>query len=687
VTGDVLAGPILRRSDQTGVWVWLATETEASFYGTAYETRSKRNGQLVVDRDALVAKTDAPGSGGHRQCQLGERLFVHLVHIAATAEKHELPTGPLLAYDIVDKKSVEGAAGGWSLGELAKQVPLATAGLDLPSFMLQRPDVPLRALFGSCRKFHGDDEDAMVAAELYLAEKAQKPDRPTALFLLGDQIYADDVPKDVLEDLARLSRHLLGYEESIPGVAFTKSGSVLRQARQVGDPPDDVVVVDFPTSGMRQEVLNACGFSSREAENHLMRFSEWAACYLLAWNQGQWTPPANGGSGEKSKTREAVKRFWAALPAVRRLLANVPTYMMFDDHEITDDWNRVPAWRKGVEKSPTGRRVIANGLAAYWAFQAWGNDPDAFQEVAAPLTAHLVRHPAKDPRHSLMEALTARRYEDTLLRFGSKGDGWSFVAPTKPPTLFVDCRTRRGDAVVSIPNTDYTAPILLAEQAWESLKTRLRNAGFRSNQPLVIVLGTPFYNLPTMELFQGILSTYNNPMLRLGPDQWDLEVWTAAEANRRDMIYFLTDPPIPPSVATILSGDVHYASAAAAVVTREDKVKIAQFTSSALKNPFRLIPWVAANLSSVDLKWKRVDFAESVYFIGSPKVRPIPPRLDRVPDTVSDSNVGLLEHTPNRIRQSILVPDRSRSAEPARNYHRALECEWQVNDWPARPYP
>src|SRR5919201_234883 len=68
------------------------------------------------------------------------------------------------------------------------------------------------------------------------------------------------------------------------------------------------------------------------------------------------------------------------LPIVRRVLANVPTYMIFDDHDITDDWNLTREWRDQVWRSPGGRRVVAGALAAYWAFQGWGNDPESFDE-------------------------------------------------------------------------------------------------------------------------------------------------------------------------------------------------------------------------------------------------------------------------------------------------------------------
>ena len=54
--------------------------------------------------------------------------------------------------------------------------------------------------------------------------------------------------------------------------------------------------------------------------------------------------------------------------------------MICDDHEITDDWNIDRKWRDSVRNSKSGSQIIVNGLVAYWAFQAWGNDPDSFDD-------------------------------------------------------------------------------------------------------------------------------------------------------------------------------------------------------------------------------------------------------------------------------------------------------------------
>ena len=90
-----------------------------------------------------------------------------------------------------------------------------------------------------------------------------------------------------------------------------------------------------------------------------------------------------------AREAKSLARAHQALPAVRRVLANHPTYMIFDDHDVTDDWNLTSAWREGVHQNPTGRRFVANALAAFWAFQGWGNDPDLYDASFKDTTQRL----------------------------------------------------------------------------------------------------------------------------------------------------------------------------------------------------------------------------------------------------------------------------------------------------------
>ncbi|MEV4820823.1 alkaline phosphatase D family protein [Micromonospora sp. NPDC049274] len=68
-------------------------------------------------------------------------------------------------------------------------------------------------------------------------------------------------------------------------------------------------------------------------------------------------------------------------PEIRWLLSTVPSVMIFDDHEIIDDWNTSAAWRAEMREEPWWAERIGSGLASYWVYQHLGNlSPD---EIAA----------------------------------------------------------------------------------------------------------------------------------------------------------------------------------------------------------------------------------------------------------------------------------------------------------------
>ena len=62
--------------------------------------------------------------------------------------------------------------------------------------------------------------------------------------------------------------------------------------------------------------------------------------------------------------REHVLNYFNRVGRVRRALANVPTYMMFDDHDVTDDWNLTARHRRRTLESPLGGRLILNAISA-----------------------------------------------------------------------------------------------------------------------------------------------------------------------------------------------------------------------------------------------------------------------------------------------------------------------------------
>ncbi|MCT6776527.1 alkaline phosphatase family protein [Streptomyces sp. CS7] len=76
-------------------------------------------------------------------------------------------------------------------------------------------------------------------------------------------------------------------------------------------------------------------------------------------------------------------------PEVRWLLSTVPSCMIFDDHDVIDDWNTSAAWQRDIRATPWWHERIVSGLMSYWVHQHLGNLSPA--ELAADAVYAAVR--------------------------------------------------------------------------------------------------------------------------------------------------------------------------------------------------------------------------------------------------------------------------------------------------------
>ena len=90
-----------------------------------------------------------------------------------------------------------------------------------------------------------------------------------------------------------------------------------------------------------------------------------------------------------------LKAFHKALAKVQRALANVPTYMILDDHDVTDDYFLNPVWCNRVLTRKLGVEILRNAMTAYAVFQDWGNDPLSY--LSGPKQQLLALIPALFP--------------------------------------------------------------------------------------------------------------------------------------------------------------------------------------------------------------------------------------------------------------------------------------------------
>jgi hypothetical protein len=130
-------------------------------------------------------------------------------------------------------------------------------------------------------------------------------------------------------------------------------------------------------------------------------------------------------AGSKDQVADFEEYTWLYLeswtdPDVRWLLSTVPTSMIFDDHDVRDDWNTSHLWREDMQATSWWQERIIGGLSSYWVYQHLGNLSPA--ELRDNELYQKVRVHDGDAEPLLREfAVAADREAD-----GAKGTRWSF---------------------------------------------------------------------------------------------------------------------------------------------------------------------------------------------------------------------------------------------------------------------
>jgi PhoD-like phosphatase len=82
-------------------------------------------------------------------------------------------------------------------------------------------------------------------------------------------------------------------------------------------------------------------------------------------------PPGDEVADFEEYTR-LYREAWGE-PMIRWLLSTVPSAMIFDDHEVIDDWNISAAWKRDMAAQPWWPDRIAGAFMSYWLYQHLGN--------------------------------------------------------------------------------------------------------------------------------------------------------------------------------------------------------------------------------------------------------------------------------------------------------------------------
>jgi PhoD-like phosphatase len=192
-------------------------------------------------------------------------------------------------------------------------------------------------------------------------------------------------------------------------------------------PPYTLTKDEDPEHGREIDALYALAIRMRE-----LPVEEWPEILLMIGDQvyadedapetRQFIRERRGTDGEPGEDVADFEEYarlyresWGD-ETIRWLLSVVPSAMIFDDHDVHDDWNTSISWLEEMRAKPWWDRRITGALASYWIYQAVGNfSPDEIEERG--VLARIKSEP--DAGHALHE--WAREVD-----FGSEGRRWSF---------------------------------------------------------------------------------------------------------------------------------------------------------------------------------------------------------------------------------------------------------------------
>ncbi|MDP9250339.1 MAG: alkaline phosphatase family protein [Chloroflexota bacterium] len=117
-------------------------------------------------------------------------------------------------------------------------------------------------------------------------------------------------------------------------------------------------------------------------------------------------------------------------PTMRWLLSTLPSSMIFDDHDVRDDWNTSHAWRLDMQRTDWWEERITGALMSYWIYQHLGNLTPA--GLASDEMYSAVRNLPDADAALRAFAQAADREAD-----GAKGTMWSYRRDFGPVRLLV----------------------------------------------------------------------------------------------------------------------------------------------------------------------------------------------------------------------------------------------------------
>ena len=262
-------------------------------------------------------------------------------------------------------------------------------------------------------------------------------------------------------------------------------------------------------------------------------------------------------------------------PDVRWLLATVPSTMIFDDHDVHDDWNISWAWIDEMRRLPWWEDHIVGAFMSYWLYQHLGNlaPPELAEE---PLYAQLRADEDGGPRLRAFAHMADRE---------SAASRWAFHRDFgKTRLVVVDSRAAR---VLADGRRD-----MVDAEEWDWIVEHAHG----DYDHLILASTLPVFmtgGIHELEAWNEAVCAGAWGRIAIRPAEklrraLDLEHWAAFQRSFATMVELLADLSQgqgPPSTITLIGGDVHTASIAEVQVGDAQRSRIWQVVCSPFRNP------------------------------------------------------------------------------------------------------
>jgi len=354
--------------------------------------------------------------------------------------------------------------------------------------------------------------------------------------------------------------------------------------------------------------------TSREPGEEVADFEEYTRLYRESW-------------GEES---------------IRWLLSTVPSAMIFDDHDVHDDWNASLSWLEEMRAKPWWERRITGALVSYWVYQHLGNlSPDT-----------LARRGLLDEVHAQEDAAEMLHEWAKDADWGSEGRRWSYSRDLGDVRLVV-LDSREGRELREERRR------MFDEEEWEWL-CGVVTGGVRH---LIVADTLPIF-LPhavhSLEAWSDALcgGAWGKRMAGVGERirrRFDFEHWGAFPQSFERMVELIRragsgEEGTPPRSIVTLAGDIHHAYLAQVSYPEEAGVKSAVWQG--VCSPFRNA------LSNHEKQLARIGDARLARAIGralarSAGVHPIDVQWRLVQPPTFDNQFATLDIDGDRVRMRI----------------------------------